>query len=175
MSLIVEDGSIVAGAEAYISVANATTYFTNRGKATAWAAVGNTAAQEAALRLAADFMGQRYRHRWTGLRSLTTQALDWPRQLVPMPDLVSPWSIPAYYPNNAVPVEVSRANAELAIRTVNGELLPDVDTHLGTQVIGSITLTQDPDEPPTTQFLAIDALLRPWINEVTGSVPLGRA
>ena len=78
MSLIVEDGSIVTGAESYISVADASTYHTARGNA-AWAALASDAVREQCLRKATDYMEQVYRSRWQGCRVGETQALSWPR------------------------------------------------------------------------------------------------
>src|ERR1700756_1371902 len=77
MSLIVEDGTGLANAESYISVADATTFHNNRNN-TAWAAL-TTAVQEACLRKATDYMIAKYRMRWLGRRVLITQAVDWPR------------------------------------------------------------------------------------------------
>ncbi len=81
MSIIVEDGTGLATAESYISVADASTYFTARGNTT-WDALDEgeaTAAREAALRLATDYMTAVYRDRWEGVRYTEGQALCWPR------------------------------------------------------------------------------------------------
>ena len=84
MSLIVEDGTGRADAESYASVSVADAYHTARGN-TAWAALATTALKEAALRKATDYLGQTYGLRWKGYRMTTTQALDWPRELVCRP------------------------------------------------------------------------------------------
>ena len=73
MALIVEDGSIVTGAESYISVADASTYHSNRGN-TAWASLSTDAIREQCLRKATDFMRQAYRSRWQGYRVNEDQA-----------------------------------------------------------------------------------------------------
>src|SRR5690606_27756416 len=92
MALIVEDGTGLPNAEAYISVADADSYFAKRGNS-AWAAL-TVDAKEVALRLGADYMAAVYGPRWCGERLTDTQALDWPRD------------------EQGVPEAVKRANAE---------------------------------------------------------------
>jgi len=75
--LIVEDGSIVPGAESYCSVAAADAYHSGRANAT-WAGL-DQATKEANLRKATEYMVSIYRQRWKGLRASINQALDWPR------------------------------------------------------------------------------------------------
>src|SRR5688572_28949046 len=78
MSLIVETGAIVAGAESYISVADALTYGTKHPSegATAFAALAE-ASQEGALRIATTWVDTRYG--WPGGIVDEDQALSWPR------------------------------------------------------------------------------------------------
>lgn len=61
MTLVVEDGSIVSGAESYASVAQADAYFAARG-ITIWSPLLD-AEKEQALRRATDYMVQTYRQR----------------------------------------------------------------------------------------------------------------
>lgn len=102
-------------AEAYISAADADAYFLARGNAT-WAALAEDA-KESALRLGTDYMDALYGTRWLGWRTTTTQALDWPRS-----------GAIAYgvdVPDDSIPVSIQRANAELAVRASQGDLLVD--------------------------------------------------
>jgi hypothetical protein len=123
MAIVVEDGSGLANAETYISVADATSYFTKRGKGDAWDEVED---KEAALRLATEYMLAVYRPLWAGARVTDTQALDWPRVDVPRLDSAGGYrTYPSYYAQNVVPEEVKRACAELALKTPNGDLLID--------------------------------------------------
>lgn len=73
--LIVEDGTVVSGAESYVSVADADTYFSNGGNDT-WAAA-TTAAKESALRYATQQIDGMYR--WHSTILSTSQELGWPR------------------------------------------------------------------------------------------------
>lgn len=114
MALDVEDGTAKSTSESFASVAEADTYWTSRGNV-AWAA--DTAAKEIALRKGSDYLEQKYRLLWNGSRVNSTQALSWPRIGV----VVDGFDVPA----NLVPMEVKRATIELALRAVDGELLPD--------------------------------------------------
>ncbi len=79
MSLVVEDGTIVAGAESYLSVADADTYWGEHGSPTAWTGA-TTAVKEAALRYSTQWIDDNFV--WTGLIVSSAQVLDWPRQSV---------------------------------------------------------------------------------------------
>jgi hypothetical protein len=75
VAVIVENGSIVANANSYVSVANADAYFSARNNTT-WAAY-STAVKEAALLYACQWLNSRYE--WPGVISDVTQELSWPR------------------------------------------------------------------------------------------------
>lgn len=159
MALVTENGSGLADAESFISVADATAYHAARGNA-AWAALASDTIREQALRKATDYMTQMYRERWAGYRVSTTQALDWPRYEVPRRDLPGN-AYYAYYPSDAVPAEVARACAELALRAAAGTLLEDEDQRISAVSAGSVSVTFQPGSSPRKTYPAIDGLLRP--------------
>jgi len=119
MALVVEDGTGLAAAEAYISEADADAYFAIRAIPAAWTAA-SSAEKEAALRMATEFMDSTWGVRWKGSASSFEQALDWPRSYV-------------YDANNfllasdELPTNLTRACAELAARQLVEELALDVD------------------------------------------------
>ena len=76
MALIVEDGSVVTGADSYISVTDATTYFDNHSAPTTWTS-SNTAKKEGALRYATTSVDGMFL--FTGEVFSLTQPLAWPR------------------------------------------------------------------------------------------------
>lgn len=76
MALIVEDGTIVAGADSYLSLAAAATYWTNHGSPVAWTGATD-AAKEAGLRYATLWIDAKFT--WGGLIVSSDQVLDWPR------------------------------------------------------------------------------------------------
>jgi hypothetical protein len=161
--LIVEDGTGVPNAEAYISAADAGLYFAARG-VTAWGEL-DTNQQEAALRQGCDYIESRYR--WQGERSTAPrygyavpsstvpQALSWPRRGVRVDGV----SIAA----NAVPLAVQRANAELALKASAGEpLLSDEHGQITRETIGPITTEYQVGARQETRYAAVEAMLSPF-------------
>lgn len=164
MALIVEDGSRVANAESYASVAAADTYLAARGIA-AWAG-GVAATKEAALRRATDYMLEAYRGRWKGYRYDALQSLDWPRQAVLLDDV----PLNAWVPYNIVPKEVINACCELAYKySQTGELFPDITPQKLSAKVGDIAVTYNPNSPNYTQFAAVDMMLRPFLDHGGGN------
>jgi hypothetical protein len=168
MALIVEDGTGMATAESYTSVAEADLYFSNRAN-TAWAALG-TPAKEASLRKATDYMGQVYRLRWKGVRVNGVQALDWPRGFVERDDYkyqgVNGASMIGgyfYFPSDEVPKEVKNACAELALKASSEELAPDLGQGIIREKIGPLETEYDKNSPQYTRYRAIDNLLATFL------------
>lgn len=116
MSLIIEDGTIVAGAESYASVSDADVYLSSRG-ITTWTDLLNIE-REQALRRATDYMRE---YAWKGQIVDTVQALDWPRQKIFI------WG--SEIANNVIPKEVKNACIELAWRGASGPLNPDMKSN----------------------------------------------
>ncbi len=75
MAIVVETGAIVAGANSYISVAGADSYFEARNNLT-WAALSDED-KEAALLYATSWIDSRYS--WPGSIIADAQTLSWPR------------------------------------------------------------------------------------------------
>ncbi len=164
MALIVEDGSIVTGAESYISVADASTYHSNRGN-TAWASLSTDAIREQCLRKATDFMRQAYRSRWQGYKVNEDQALDWPRYGVE----VEGYAVDS----DIVPTEVKNACAELALKASSADLNPDLTQGVLSEQVGSISVTYDKNSPQRTRYAAIDAMLAPYLKAGGGGCSMG--
>lgn len=77
MALVVEDGTGLANADSYTSVADADTYIAAyKSDVTAWDAATD-AAKEVAARQATQHLD--FSYRWKGERETSTQSLDWPR------------------------------------------------------------------------------------------------
>lgn len=174
MSIIVENGSGLPTAESYISVADATTYFTSINN-TLWAALASDAVREACLRKATAFMIGRYRPKWNGTRKSTTQALDWPRSLVPIkdaPDLYG--GADSYYDDASVPIPVAQACASLALRAASAELLADQSRTISSVTVGPISTTYDPVSQQDKKYKEIDAMLRPFLRTGGNQVEMVR-
>lgn len=162
MAIVIEDGSGLANAEAYISVADADTYFSLRGNA-AWAALTETQ-KEQALRRAVDYMTAVYGQRWKGERSSATQALDWPRDGV------------LGVASDVVPVAVGRANAELAVRASAGDLLADQGAQVKQETVGPISVTYADGARQWIRYAMVDGLLAGLLRDGGGAqIPIVRA
>ena len=175
MALIVEDGTIVAGAESYVTVAAATTYHSARGNS-AWALLTN-AQMEESLRRATDYMLQMFRQSWKGYRKSVSQALDWPRSFV----YLEPYVVGAVGPypyllaDNVVPAEVKNACSELALKASAGALSPDLARAKLSVTVGEIAVTYDPNSPESKRYRSIDAMLRPYIDGSSMNIKLIRS
>jgi hypothetical protein len=132
-AVVVEDGTIVAGANSYISRNDAGVYHANRNNTEWFEAL--PVAQDAALIKATDWLVQKYRKRWKGVKVNTTQTLDWPRAGVQVDDgeLIKPSflfdNLAFTIPEDEVPDDVKNAQAELALRviTTSDGINPDLD------------------------------------------------
>lgn len=117
MALIVEDGSNVTDADAYISLVDAEAYYLAYNGA-AWA--GDDEDKEAAIRRATRYLDNL---KWKGQRvNGRAQSLDWPRYAVTDCD-------GSRIPASEIPIEVQRANALLAFyeKDVPNGLNPNVN------------------------------------------------
>lgn len=120
MALIVEDGTGLSTAEAYISVADADTYFAAYGAPAEWTA-STTGQKETALRIGCQYLDAKYAGRYKGTRTNETQALAFPRA-----DIID--NDDFGIDDDVIPVDLGRANAEAALRQRQGtDLLADQD------------------------------------------------
>lgn len=158
MPLIVEDGTGLAGAESYVSLLDADDYHGRRANA-AWMTASETA-REAALLNATAYIDATYA--FSGSPRLTTQSLAWPR---------------AFF--TGLPPNLRVATMELALRALDGPLLPDVKASTTTgqliqQTIGPITEKYAAGGVTVTssgpRYPLIDRLLAPLI----GTAAAGR-
>lgn len=162
MSLIVEDGTQVVGAESYISVSDADAYFSGRG-GTAWAALV-TAAKEQSLRKATDYMEGAYRDRWLGTRVSVSQVLSWPRAWVQVRDVpVGYGAFGSYLQPNVVPAEVKQGCAELALLASAQDLAPTLSRGKLQVTAGPVSIQYDPNSPEWQRFRGVELRLSNWL------------
>lgn len=173
MALVVETGAGVANAESYASVAEATAYLAARGD-TVWAALA-LAKQEGNLRNATEYMQGMYGGRWLGLRSTLTQALDHPRQDIPVADVKNAVGTTAYYTATELLSVVKAACIVLALKANDGPLAADMSRALVQDTVGPITQKWDKGSSQRVRYVAVDAMLRPFLKPATLSVRVGRA
>lgn len=158
MGLIIEDGTGLAEAESYISVADADSYCSKLGHA-AWLAGLAEDKKETALRQATSYIDARYPFR--GEKLTDDQALEWPRAGMPRPQK-----------------RILDATCELAVRALAGPLYVDVS--------GDPTVIEDTIGPMTTKyavppnggqvrFALVDDMMKPLLRGQSGVIRLGRA
>ena len=152
MAFVVETGAGLSNANSYASVAYADDYAATRGL-TAW--TGTTAVKEAALVRATDYMEATYRGSWLGYRASQTQALSWPRSNVEV-DL---FPIPA----NIVPVPVTNACVELAIRALTEDLLADLGQRVKREKVDVLEVEYADGSDAVLRFPLVSRMLTPYI------------
>ena len=114
MPFTVEDGTGLADANAYASVAFVDDYHTIRGN-TKWQ--GSDGLKQACIIRATDYVDQRFAELFRGCRGSDGQGLEWPRY--------DAWS-DENYAIDGVPLNLKRAIAEYALRALLlGNLAPD--------------------------------------------------
>lgn len=122
MAFTVEDGSGVASANAYCTLAFVDGYFTDRGR-TDW--TGDNAVKQAAIIRATDHIERRFGHRWKGKKADGDNTLSWPRSGVSLPDGTT-------LGDAAIPDGVMRACAEYARLALTRSELDPVPMEVGT-------------------------------------------
>ena len=157
MTIIVEDGTGLANAESYVSVADANTYHSKIGN-DAWADL-DTSVKEQLLRKATDYMVAQYRLQYAGYRRYSTQSLDWPRLYVPLIDSLSANVFPQYVDFDIVPVTVKNACAELALKAYTAILMQDLTQGVIREKVDVIEVEYDKFSPQQTRYEQIDAML----------------
>ena len=130
MPLIIENGSIVANANSYVTDAEYTEYATSRGDT-----VGETLqSREAQLLNAMDFL-ESCRDKFKGTKVSGEQPLQWPRFDV--------WIDSYQTDSNSIPIELKRAQMELAILINNGvEITPSAtNQNIQSESIGDLSVS----------------------------------
>ena len=116
VTFVVEDGSIVTGANAYLSAADADVYFENHGAPAGW--TGIQTVKEEALRMATQALDLMFSYKGVQVQP-TVQNLKWPRAKVAAPHLL---------PSDETPQALQDACAELALRALTTTLISDVSS-----------------------------------------------
>jgi hypothetical protein len=116
MAITVEDGTGLATADAYISEADADTYFAAIGNTT-WSGASSGDKEQAIVK-ATRYMEKRFGNKWKGIIASSTQALGWPRDYV--------YDKRGTELDDQVPTAIAHACAEYALHALSNELIPSV-------------------------------------------------
>lgn len=138
MAFNVEDGTIVAGANAYIEVTFADDYFTDRGE-DGWTGA-NDVKQEAIVK-ATDYIENRWGHRFKGRIKDEDQELSFPR--------VDIFDREGRKLDDTIPTALKRATAEYALRALTASLQPDPTIDASGRQVQSVREKVGPIETET--------------------------
>ncbi len=155
MSLIVEDGSGLTMAESFASIASADAYIENRyGAGSAWSTKSDIQ-KEQSLRLATEFLMNRFRGRWKGTLKTTSQALPWPR--IEVEDEEG-----HLRDSTILPPELVYATIEAAKRIAEGVTLEEDlkrGGHVESVQVGVLSKKMSASASPETRYTRIERLL----------------
>jgi hypothetical protein len=137
-TIVVEDGSIVASANSYVSAADLSTYATDRG-----ITINGTAA--VLLIQAMDYLEQQD---FQGYKYTDDQALQWPRGDV---------YIDGYYVSvSTIPQSLIDAQCEIALAIDGGDNpLANVERETTSETVGPISVTYSSNAFPATYLTAV--------------------
>lgn len=162
--LIVEDGSIVADANSYITYDYALSYHALRGNS-AWAAASDADRQYAIIR-ATQAIDSIYKSKWKGSPTeYGTQELEWPRQNV----IVNG----AELDDDLIPAAIKKAVCEAALRELASanSMTPDLERGGEIKRVKADVVEVEYMEGAnsTTTFTAIDGLLADLVTGTSAS------
>lgn len=120
MAFVVEDGTGLANATAYIDGAFATTYHADRGNSS-WASA-SLSSRQAAIINATSYIDIRFGQDFIGIRKKDTQALEWPR-FAREQDTLFETSITQNI--NTIPNKLKQACAEYALIAISATIAPN--------------------------------------------------
>lgn len=162
VTVTVEDGSLVAGANSFVTSGDVTTYCGNRGYAFEDDDSDNL---KRAVIKAGDYLRNTARFIYVGALRTATQTMPWPRDdaaLYRGPDIAS----------NVVPQCVKDAQCELAYRALVKNLQPDVDRggRVKSEKVDVIETEYFADAPSESTITAVLGILAPVL-VVDGAYP----
>lgn len=149
-ALTVEDGTGIAAADSYISLADADLYVQDHyGGGHAWLDFTDDQ-REGFLRRAAQYLDSHYFKRWKGIRTTTTQALEWPRSLalyLERPRVGIEYATNLYIEEDEIPTKLKEAQVEAAILLSESKKLQPVlaggESNIKKKKVGPIEVEYD--------------------------------
>lgn len=147
MAFIVEDGTAVPDANAYVSLAAANAYWDDRGASAEWTAASDAVKQQAIVK-ATEYIN--FAFAWVSEEAVYDQALAWPR-----------------YDYDGLPSELLNATARLAGDVTGGvELAASVAStdHITSVKAGSVKV--DFNEDAQSSVASLGGVVFPWLNRM---------
>lgn len=153
MPIIVEDGTGLANAEAYLSVAQFKAWADAWGKS--YVGQSDTVIEQK-LRIASAYIDTLFRYK--GQRLVAAQAMEFPR------DGLVDWSGITV---TGVPTRVKTACAELVVKAFSEDLYVDLDRggRVTSETVGPISVSYAADAPAGKTFRFAEQLLAPYVRK----------
>lgn len=171
MALVVEDGSVVPGANSYVDMTYADAYHLSRNN-TAWAegASSPDTDREGALIRATQWLDATYRSRFPGAKvGGRSQSLQWPRTGAVDADGNT-------IADDEIPTEIMQATCEAALRELSspGSLSPDYNNsqRVVSEKVGDLAVTYSDSASAadmTPVFSIIDGILEGLLGDLSNS------
>lgn len=167
VTLVVETGAVVSGANTFISKTDADTYHEYRGHAS-WA-LASEANRNIALINGADYLCRKYRLAWKGARYDEDQALCWPRSGVSNEDGVA-------LDYDVIPQAVKDAQCEAALIYLTEDMQESQDRGgmIQREKVDVIEVEYMAGAMTGKKYPAIDSLLSGLLKSTGFSVPIER-
>ncbi len=167
-TFIVEDGTGLSNANSLMSVADADQIIENYDDPSSWS-TATVATKENSLRQATRYLN--YNYIWDGAKTVSDQALQWPRVQTYDED----WLLIS---SDTIPQRVLEACAHLAVQDLTDTLIDDQQNESQVKktkdVIGPITEEREyvHGESPDKTYTVVDLLVAPFvIGDADGSEP----
>lgn len=166
LTLTIEDGSQVPGANSYVSVAEADTYLSYSAQRAAWGALSDDGKIAALVQAARMLNGAA----WKGSKVDIAQPLAWPRYGITDDQSRVAWDALAsqhvgVYPDNAIPQEIKDAQSELAALQAVSDRAGDQDAD-GIKSVkvgkGALEVEFDASTRPTTYGKMVNSIIAPF-------------
>lgn len=165
MALVIEDGSIVAGATSYITVVEYNTWADARfGSARATAPADDAAAEQLILRAMDYFEAQSFK----GYLVEQTQPLQWPRSWV----VIDGYSVDP----DEIPKEVKNSLYELAYAEEQGEgELNVLERKVTSEKVGPVAVSYSDSSSSRNSNVAVSSSMKKLLQNSGGGFAVSRA
>ncbi len=177
IQFIIEDGTGLDDATAYVDLTVADQYLENSDRKTAWRAFSSKERQ-AALIQGADYIDQTFRNRYKGQRFSSDQRLEWPR--IEVFDELGNITTPPAGDAGSIPEEIGSASIEYAFEAATAPLAPTpVVDDTGREVISKrekvdvleeSTQYRDISTPKFRKYPRAELVLRRWLKRAVAGL-----
>ena len=179
IQFIIEDGTGLDDATAYVDLTVADQYLENSDRKTAWR-VFSSKERQAALIQGADYIDQTFRRRYKGQRFSSAQRLEWPR--VQVFDELGILTTPPAGDAGSIPEEIGNASIEYAFEAASSPLAPTpvlddtgrevLQTRDKVDVLETSRTYRNVSTPKFRKYPRAELVLRRWLKRATAGLTL---